>query len=105
MADFNFTREARTPYSECYTILEDDSTVGRIDIHYADNVVHATMTVGESLTTDGIQELIDRVSEEILDAVGIVRQEVIVHVHQGTDMGVFSTPEFGGNGGGPPHIA
>ncbi|MDP6103022.1 MAG: hypothetical protein QF579_06965, partial [Dehalococcoidia bacterium] len=80
MADFNFTREARTPYSECYTILEDDSTVGRIDIHYADNVVHATMTVGESLTTDGIQELIDRVSEEILDAVGIVRQEVIVHV-------------------------
>ena len=23
---------------------------------------------------------------------------------QGRDMGVFSTPEFGGNGGGPPHI-
>jgi hypothetical protein len=56
------------------------------------------------LTTDGIQELIDRVSEEILDAVGIVRQEVIVHVHQGTDMGVFSTPEFDGNGGGLRHI-
>ena len=104
MAKFYFEREARTPYSECYTIFEDDNTVGRIDIHYADNVVHATLTIGESLTTDGIQEVIDRVAEEILDAVGIVRQEVIVHVHQGTDMGVFSTPEFGGNGGGPPRI-
>ena len=103
MADFRFTRECRTPYSECYTILEDDSTVGRTDIHFADNVVHATLTVGESLTTEGIQDLIDQMAEELLDAVGIVRQEVIVHVHQGTDMGVFSTPEFGGNGGGP-HI-
>jgi len=104
MADFSLAREVRTPYSECYTILDGDSPVGRIDIHYADNVVHATLTVSESLTTDGIQELINKVAEEILDAVGIVRQEMIVHVHQGPDMGVFSTPEFGGNGGGPSHI-
>jgi divalent metal cation (Fe/Co/Zn/Cd) transporter len=104
MAEFDFTREVRTPYSECYTILEGDSVVGRIDIHYADAVVHATLTVAESLTNVAIQEIIDRVSEEVLDALGIVRQDVIVHVHQGRDMGVFSTPEFGGNGGGPPHI-
>ena len=99
MADFEFERECRTPYSECYTILEDDTTVGRVDIHYANTVIHATLNVAESLTTDGIQDLIDAIDEELLESVGITRQEIIVHVHQGRDLGVFSTRDFEGNGG------
>jgi hypothetical protein len=38
--------------------------------------------------------------EELIDAVGITRQEIIVHVHQGRDLGVFSSRDFDGNGGG-----
>ena len=100
MANFDFERECRTPNSECYTILEDDTAVGRVDIHYADSVIHATLNVAESLTTDAIQELIDTIDEELMDSVGIIRQEIIVHVHQGRDLGVFSTRDFEGNGGG-----
>ncbi|MCH8062588.1 MAG: hypothetical protein IH861_08805 [Chloroflexi bacterium] len=100
MARFDFERECRTPSSECYTVLEGDNSIGRLDIHFADAIVHATLSVSESLTTEEIQELIDSVDEELLDAVGIVRQEVIVHVHQGRDMGVYTTREFEGNGGG-----
>ena len=100
MASFYFEREARTPYSECYTILEDDSAVGRVDIHFTDSVIHATVNVAESLTSDGIHELLDSIEEELMDSVGIVRQEIIVHVHQGRDLGVFSTRDFEGNGGG-----
>jgi hypothetical protein len=99
MAKFYFEREARTPFSECYTVLEDETTVGRLDIHYAEAVIHATLNVGESLTSDAIQELIDTADEELLDSVGITRQEVIIHVHQGRDLGVFSTRDFDGNGG------
>jgi hypothetical protein len=99
MANFYFERECRTAYSECYTILEDDSTVGRVDIHFADTVVHATLNIGESLTTEGIQDLIDNIDEDLMDSVGIGRQEIIVHVHQGRDLGVFSTRDFEGNGG------
>ena len=36
MPDFSFEREVRTPYSEAYTIREDDRPVGRVDIHFAD---------------------------------------------------------------------
>ena len=100
MSNFDFERECRTPNSECYTILEEDTTVGRVDIHYADSVIHATLNVAESLTTDEIQELIDTIDEELMDSVGIIRQEIIVHVHQGRDLGVFSTRDFEGNGGG-----
>ena len=100
MANFYFERECRTPNSECYTILEDDATVGRVDIHFTGSAIHATLNVAESLTTERIQDLIDTIDEELMDSVGITRQEIIVHVHQGRDLGIFTTRDFDGNGGG-----
>jgi hypothetical protein len=99
MAKFFFERECRTPNSECYTVLMEEEAVGRVDIHFTDTVVHATLSIAESLTTDEIQDLIDTIDEDLIDSVGISRQEVIVHVHQGQDLGVFSTRNFEGNGG------
>jgi hypothetical protein len=71
-----------------------------VDIHYTESVIHASLYIAESLTTDAIQELIDTMDQELMDSVGIARQEVIVHVHQGRDLGVFSTRDFEENGGG-----
>jgi len=98
MGDFYFERECRTPHSECYTIIVDSESVGRVDIHFTSTVVHATLCVAESLTQEAIQDLIDSIDEEIVDSVGVNREEFIVHVHQGRDIGVFSNPEFGHNG-------
>ena len=99
MSNFYFERECRTPQSECYTVLQEENPLGRVDIHYAQNVIHATLSVAESLTNDEIQDLVDTVDEDLVNSVGIARQEVIVHVHQGRDLGVFSTRSFQGNGG------
>ena len=99
MGKFYFERECRTSFSECYTVLREEDALGRVDIHFADTVVHATLSIAENLTTEEIQDLVDTVDEELVDSVGINRQEVIVHVHQGRDLGVFSTRNFEGNGG------
>ena len=99
MANFHFERECRTPNSECYTVMEDEGTVGRVDIHFTDTVIHATLNVNESITAEEIQDLIDTLDEQLMDSVGVTRQEIIVHVHQGRDLGVFSTRDFEGNGG------
>ncbi len=99
MARFFFERECRTPYSECYTVLDDDDPIGRVDIHFAEVMIHSTVSIGESLTNDDIQDLIDAIDRELLDAMGIVKQELVIHVHQGRDLGVFTTRGFEGNGG------
>ena len=96
---YDFERECRTPYSEVYTVLEEDAPVGRLDIHLTPAVIHATLCVDESFTQEAIQELIDTIDEEIVEVVGVSRDELIIHVHQGRDIGVFSNHEFGGNGG------
>ena len=100
MANWYFERECRTPYSEVYTILEDDAPIGRLDLHFTYGVVHATLCVDESLTRQTVHELLQNIDDELLDAVGISREEFIVHVHQGTDLGVFTNHELGENGGG-----
>ena len=100
MARYNFQRETRTPFSECYIVMHDDNVVGRLDMHFADPVVHATLNIEETVTSDGVQDIIDDIEAELLDAVGIHRQEIIIHVHQGRDLGVYSTSDFEGTNGG-----
>ena len=99
MDNFYFERECRTQQSECYTVMQEENAVGRLGIHFANQVIHSTLNVIESLTSEDIQDLIDAVDEELVDAVGINRQEMIVHVHQGRDLGVFTSRNFEGNGG------
>lgn len=89
-----FERECRTPYSEVYTILEEDQPQGRFDVHFAGNLIHATLCVSERYTKDEIQELIDDLDDEVLDSIGLARDEFIVHVHQGREVGVFSDSEY-----------
>ena len=98
MDNYHFERECRTPNSECYTILEDSDPIGRLDLHYTFGTVHATLCVNESLTQEMIHDLIELVDDELLDAVGISRDEFIVHVHQGRELGVYSDHEFSEDG-------
>ncbi|MBI4219073.1 MAG: hypothetical protein HY682_02940 [Chloroflexi bacterium] len=103
MANYYFERECRTASSECYTFVDDGSAIGGLDIDFTPTVVHATLAVSESLTQEQIQELIEIVDEDIVDAVGVDRDEFIVHVHQGRDLGVYSNHEFGQSGNGHPN--
>jgi hypothetical protein len=95
---YYFQRECRTAYSECYTVMEEDQAVGRLDLHFTSSIVHATLCVAESLTQESIQALVEMVDEELVDAVGVNREEFIVHVHQGRDLGVFTNQDYPHNG-------
>ena len=93
MAEFNFVREVRTPYSEAYNIMEFDRHVGRVDLHFTPEMVHVALAVDESLTQETIREIMDAVDDEIADAVGIIRNNFVVHVFQGRETAVFSDNE------------
>ena len=63
-----FERECRTPYSEVYTIFDDDQPQGRFDVHFCGTLIHATLCVSERFTTDEIQDIIEDLDDEVLDA-------------------------------------
>ena len=104
MADFYFERDCRTPYSESYTVLEDEQPVGRVDLHFTSTIVHGTLCVLESLTQEAIQELIDTIDEELVVSAGVFREEFIVHIFQGRDLGLYPVDDFGPSDNGNEQV-
>ena len=100
MAPYRFERECRTPQSETYTIIDDESTAGRIDLHFGSSVVHGTLCVLENVTQEGVQELIDTIDEELVMTANASRGDFIVAVYQGREVGVFSDEDFDEEEGG-----
>ena len=98
MPDYRFERDCRTPYSEAYIITLDENLVGRVDLHFARHAVSGTLCVGENMTAEDIQELIDTIDEEIVLPSEVARDDFIVTVYQGRETGVFSDEELGEEG-------
>jgi hypothetical protein len=91
MGEYTFEREARTPYSEAFTIESDDgSDVGRVDLHYTPSITYATLCVGEGLTEDDIQDLIGQIDERLVMTSDPYREDFIVTVWTGRETGVYS---------------
>ncbi len=90
MADYRFERECRTPYSESYTVLDGDETVGRIDLHFTTASVYGSLVVTEDVDTEDVQELIAAIDEDLVMSADPYRTNFVVHVYQGREIGVFS---------------
>jgi len=79
-----------TPYSEAYLVMEQGRQVGRVDIRFTPEMVNVAVSVDESLTQETVQQIIDTVDEDLVDAVGINRGNFVVHIFQGRETGVLS---------------
>jgi len=95
MPEYRFERECRTPYSEAYLIISGDKRMGRIDLHFTPSIVYATLCVSENASADDVQEMIDRIDEELVMSADVARDDLIVTVYHGKEIGVFSDEEFG----------
>lgn len=94
MAEYHFERECRTATSEAYTILEGEVPIARIDLHFTPAIVHGTLNVSESVTQDGIHELIKSVDQELVMTADVSCEDFVVVVFQGREIGTFSSQDF-----------
>lgn len=93
MAEYRFERECRTAYSEAYFITSDDQRVGRVDLHFTPTVVYATLCVEENITSEEVQSLIDVIDDQLVMSAEVARDDFIVTVYQGHEIGVFNDEE------------
>jgi len=98
MAKYQFQRECRTAQSEAYLISVNDEQMGRVDLHFTASIVYATLCVGENTGNEEIQELIDVIDEELVLSSDVARDDLLVTVYQGREVGIFSDEEFGEDG-------
>jgi hypothetical protein len=95
MEPVTFERQFRTPSSEGYYVTQGDERIGRVDLHFASDVVYATLVVEVDVDEDDVQDLIEQVDEELVLSADVPREDFLVTVYRGKDLGFYSDDFFG----------
>src|SRR5439155_26925158 len=85
-----FERQVRTEASEVFVVYGGARRIGRLDLHYARFEVHGTLISEVELTDDEVQQLIDQIDEELVQTHDPEREDFLVTVYRGEELGFYS---------------
>lgn len=85
-----YDRICRTSHSEAFLLSEHDEPLGRVDLHYGASVVHGLLLVERELPDEDVQWLVARLDEDLVWTADRPRDDFLVTVYRGTEIGVYS---------------
>src|SRR5256885_16483371 len=99
MDDIRFERHFRTPYSESYYImqgssLQSNNRLGTVDIHFTTTAVHGTLILERELEEADLTKLIEQIDEDLVLSADMPRDDFLVSVYVGKDVGFYSDEYF-----------
>ena len=88
-------RVVRTSSSEVYIIWQDDTRLGQVDIHYGQDLVHATLVLEKDLSAEQQGDLVDQLDQDVISShlPQFAREDFLVTVFRGTELESFSDGE------------
>ena len=94
MEEVRFERQYRTANSEGYLMFEGEDRLGRIELHFTPTVVYGTILVEREVEEDDILDLIEQIDDELVLTADVPREDFVVSVYQGQDIGTYSDEFF-----------
>ena len=99
MDDIRFERHFRTPYSESYYIMQGvgmqtNNRLGTVDIHFTSTAVHGTLILERELEEIELTKLIEQIDEDLVLSADMPRDDFLVSVYVGRDVGFYSDDTF-----------
>lgn len=86
---YQFQPLYHTPSSSQWTILGDDDTrLGRVDLHFEPGRARVTLVLVEAIDDDGLEALAALVDEQLVPALS--RGDVRISAWRGTLLGTFA---------------
>ena len=90
MSLYVFMRQFRTASSEGYAIIDQDTRIGRVDLHFATEKVYATIVLERELNETEVAGVIDEIDNNLVASAAVKREDLNVWVYTGTEMGFFT---------------
>ncbi len=85
-----FDRHFRTASSEGYHVMRESERIATVDLHFTLVDVRCTLILEKSLEREEIARLIERIDEDLVLSADTPREDLLVNVYQGTEVGFFS---------------
>jgi hypothetical protein len=82
----------RTTSSEIYLIWEENNRVGQLDLHYANETIHATLILESDLSVSSEEELLTQIDEDIVSSYmpSFDRNDLLVTVFRGEEISSYT---------------
>jgi hypothetical protein len=91
--DLRYDRVCRTLRSEAYLLSDGAVPLGRVDVHFGSSVVHALLVVERDLPDEDVRRLVQRLDDDLAWTSDEPREDFLVTVYRGTEIGVISDQE------------
>jgi hypothetical protein len=90
--DLRLLRLVRTLTSEVYLLWDEDQRAGQVDIHFADDIIHATIVLEADLDEQEIRSLIKRFDREVVSShrQDYERENFLVTVFRGSEVYLYA---------------
>lgn len=93
MDDFDllrFERHFRTSSSEGYHVMSGGDRIATVDLHFTLADVRCTLILERPMEREEIARLIERIDEDIVLSADVPREDLLVNVFEGSEVGFFS---------------
>ncbi len=94
MQDIRYDRICRTAQSEAYLISQGEEPIARVELHFTHSIVYGLLVVEKDLDDREIAELIQGVDEDLVWSADLPREDFVVTVYRGQELGVYSDPDL-----------
>lgn len=97
MEGIGYDRLCRTAHSEAYLISQEEAPIARVDLHFTSSIVYGMLVLERELGDDDVASLIERVDDDLVWSADFPRDDFVVTVYQGREIGVYSDPDVAGD--------
>ncbi len=89
---YRLSRLVRTTTSEIFLVWEEDRRIGQLDLHYAQDTIHATLVLEADLTPELEEELLSQIDEDIVSSYlpSFDREDFLVTVFRGEEISSYT---------------
>ena len=74
--------------------LQSNNRLGTIDIHFTSTAVHGTLILERELEESELTKLIEQIDEDLVLSADMPRDDFLVSVYVGRDVGFYSDEYF-----------
>src|SRR5262245_58514960 len=104
VSDLRYDRLYRTASSEGYLVSDGEQPLARLELHFAHSIVYGLLLVESEPTETELRELVWQVDEDLVWTANVARDDFVVSVYTGRELGVYDdAAREGEDGHGSPN--